>query len=268
MRPDDFLKVDRTIGYPVRDIMTRDPLCWDGQAATKDAILQEAAGLSFIPVRSNGTINGIISLDALRGDGLPTPLTSDWLITSDTPILKVLALFAANTERVFLVLETSEVVGIVHPSDFNKIPARASLYLLVAHFEAELAGLIRSVIGTEDADYEPYLAPERFEWLQKRRTEDKLRDVELDITHYLDISDFRNIVKKEARLYERLGFIEPDNHARNKLQKVIHRKLSVEDVRNPVSHASRLLISSRNEILRVNEICDDLIYFHQQIRRS
>lgn len=270
MKNSKFSVVDRSVGYPVRDIMTDDPLCWDANEATRADIIQQSGSmnLTYIPVKTSGRIDGIISRKDLEKGNDPSPLTVDWLISDSTPILEVVSLFASRPDRVFLILESDAVTGLVAPADLNQIPARASFYLLVAHFEAELAAFVRSTLGTADATYQQYLSTGRFEKIGTRRAEDEARDLQLDITRYLDLTDFTMIVEKDPRLYTQLGFpfsIEAAQ-SKSKLHDEIQKKLSVGTVRNPVSHIANELITSRKEIARINEICDNLIYFHKRIR--
>ena len=271
MNSEAFFSVDRSVGYPVRDIMTR-PVCWDYSEQSRQALVEEceANGYTFIPVSITNGIEGIITREALKRGDDPTPLSVDWLVAANTPILEVISLFAQRPDHVFLVLESTRVTGIVAPADLNKIPARASLYLLVAHFELELAAFVRSVLGSEDDTYKKYFSEERFQRFCDRRSEATSRDIELDITHYFDLIDFETIIEREERLYGLLGFPFSDEAAqsKNKLRKEIYSRLSVTVVRNPVSHASNLLVTSRDQVQKIDEICDNLIFFHRKITSS
>jgi hypothetical protein len=96
----------RHIGHTVLEIMTPvDELyLW---ADEPDAVVLEqarAAGITYLPVQRGGQIGGLARRDELRiAEHLP--LTADWLIAADTPILHLIELFARQPERIFLILQ-------------------------------------------------------------------------------------------------------------------------------------------------------------------
>ncbi|MBZ0301177.1 MAG: hypothetical protein K8J31_15625 [Anaerolineae bacterium] len=252
----------REIGYQVIDIATPVALltCWEAEQAREDIVRCACENnLTYIPVRDSKRITGIVSRRALEAGEAPSSLTSDWLITTDTTILEVIELFAEQPDRVFLVLQSSRIVGLVAPADLNKIPARASVYLLVAHFEAELMRLIKRVLPDE-ADYRACFTDNRWKKLHQLRTEFASKDFELDLLHCLYASDMERIVSKADRLRDALGYAN---------EKSAERALEgFQDIRNRVSHPTRPLVASRGELVKLNETCRRLIDLNQRIARA
>lgn len=253
--------ISREIGYRVIDIATpaSQLTCWES-GQSREEILNCACdnNLTYIPVREDSRITGIVSRKALENGEEPCSLTSDWLIATDTTILEVIELFARQPERVFLVLQASRIVGLVAPADLNKIPARASVYLLIAHFEAELARLIRRVMPNDD-DYRPYLSDERWSKLREEKAQAAEKDIELDLLHHMHIYDLTLIARQHDRVRELLGF-ETASQAR--------RVLDFQSLRNRVSHPTRPLITTRGELVKLDETCRRLIELNQRIVKA
>ena len=253
--------VSREIGYKVVEIATpaNQLTCWEaGQSREDIAACARDSNLTYIPVRDGSRITGIISREALENGDVPHSLTSDWLIAIDTTILEIIQLFASQPEQVFLVLQASRIVGLVAPADLNKIPARASVYLLIAHFEAELARLIRRVLPS-DNDYRPHLTEERWRKLQQEKTQAAQKDIELDLLHHMHIYDLVLIARQNPRMRELLGFETPSQ---------ARRALDFQNLRNRVSHPTRPLITSRSELVKLDETCHRLIELNQRIAQA
>ena len=116
-------------GYTVLDIAT--PLaqltCWRINEPRDEVVAAaHAHNLTYIPVLDEGGVCGVISRAQLAAGGAALPLTADWLLATDTRVLELIKLFAQQPQRIFLVLQSSAIVGLVAPADLNKIPARAS----------------------------------------------------------------------------------------------------------------------------------------------
>jgi len=248
----------REIGYKVIDIATpaNQLTCWEAGQSREDILrCARENNLTYIPVRERNRITGIIARTALEAGEEPCYLTSDWLIATDTTILELIELFAYQPERVFLVLKASRIVGLVAPADLNKIPARASVYLLIAHFEAELARLIRRVLPA-DEDYRPHLSDERWAKLQQEKTQAAKKDIELDLLHHMHIYDLTLIARQCNHVRNLLGY-ETASQAR--------KALDFQNLRNRVSHPTRPLITSRGELVKLNESCQRLIELNQRM---
>jgi hypothetical protein len=250
--------MSRQIGYNVMHIATpiSELTCWEA-GQPRDEIIAHAKrhNLTYIPARNGSRITGMITRKALEAGEAPISLTADWLVTTDTPILEVIELFAHQPEHVFLVLQSSRIVGLVAPADLNKIPARASVYLLVAHFEAELARLIRRVIPN-DSDYRPYFSADRWERLHAEKASAATKDINLDLLHHMYISDLVLIARKHDGIREMLGF-------NNSTQ--ARKALRFKRLRDAVSHPTSPLLTARSELGKLNENCHDLIELNQRL---
>ena len=110
-------------GYTVLDIVT--PLaqltCWR-ENEPRDAVVAaaHANNLTFIPVLDENGVCGIISRAELDAGAAALPLTADWLLATDTRVLELIKLFAQQPQRIFLVLQSSNIVGLVAPADLTR----------------------------------------------------------------------------------------------------------------------------------------------------
>jgi len=93
-----------------------------------------------IPVEDAGRIIGIcdrpLNPKSILGDSM-IGISSDMLVSGDT---KILNLFDADWDNhpFFLVVEQTSMVGIVTPSDLNKLPVYAAIFDLIALLEDRL----------------------------------------------------------------------------------------------------------------------------------
>jgi len=251
---------DRVIGYPVINIATPHDklLCWTaGQDRQNVARLASDYNITYIPVRENGRITGLVTRASLGSDPEPViqPLTADWLIAADTPILKVIELFAANPDRVFLVLQASDIVGLVAPADLNKTPARASVYLLLAEFEMALGKLIRRVLPYEE-NYCKHLTAQRLGKARDKKREASPHNMDLDLLGCMFIEDLTTIAQKDKQIRDLLEF-RSKGHAES--------FMSLKTVRNAVSHPVGPLVSSRRRLSDVHDVCHRLIDLNKRI---
>lgn len=250
--------VDREVGYSVHEIMTPidELMRWTGDEEERAKLLR--TDYTYFPVEQNGVITGLIHRDDLERQNPHQSLTAEWLIAADTSILHLLELFAKQEHRgrVFLVLKSSQIVGLVAPADLNQVQARASVYLLVANFEAALADLIRRELPDEER-YKRHILKKHLKEAQKRQDQNKEDDIDLDILCYLYLDDLTAIVAGEEQL-RRLFGLPDDDTAKD--------KLNFRIVRNPVSHPTSVFIASRNDIAEANDACERLIKFGQKIR--
>ena len=245
-------------GYTVLDIAT--PLaqltCWRVDEP-RDAVVTAAGAhnLSFIPVLDDDGVCGIISRADLHAGASALPLTADWLLATDTPVLELFRLFAQRPRRVFLVLQASSVVGLVTPADLNKIPARASVYLLVAHFEMELARLLRQEFD-EDGDFRPFFTASRWHKLQEDKTQRTRGDVELDLLQMMELGDLVDIARKHDGVRRQLGFASNSQ---------CRKAMDLQGIRNRISHPTRPLIERREDLADLNDACERLVDLHRRI---
>ncbi|MCX9077341.1 MAG: hypothetical protein OIN84_05120, partial [Candidatus Methanoperedens sp.] len=207
-------------------------------------------------VKENGLLNGVMTVNSLQsGDRRIMPLTSDWLIAADTPILHLLELFAEDDTRNFFVLSSSKIMGMVSPADLNRIPARASVYLLVAHYETLLTELIRQEIGETEETLRRYLSERSIEKARNTRNQERDADLELPLIRYLNLFDLVEIIKKHDNLWQCLDFEKRD--AANILK--------FTTVRNAVAHLNNLLINTKDDIRKINADCGKMIEYSQKI---
>ena len=253
------------LGYTVRHIATPESelLCWDGSEESRLEAAQKATedDISFVPVTQNGTITRIIAREDLVRGLEPGAITFDWLIAGNTPIRQVVERFALSPRKdhtaMFLVLESSRIMGLVTPTDLNKVPARASLFLLVAHAESLLTEFIKR--HTDDGVIEEYLK-EELELIRARVPSEEIGSPGL--VHFLTFSEIKKLVERSENLREKLNFT-----SRNKAK----RALEFVNLRNDLAHQNRVFIRTvediayvHNQCNRVEAILERLAYLDQQ----
>ena len=254
--------VNRQIAYTALEITTPiDNLYfWPDDIIQQNQILQQAkeADITYLPVKQGDQITGLIQRDGLTA-GESIPLTADWLIAADTPILHLIELFAHKPDRVFLVLQSSQIVGLVAPADLNKVPARASIYLLTAQFEANLAQLVRDTLQENEKILEDLLSPKNIKKIRDEHTNAKASDLGLSLYYYLYLADLMTIAASHKELRKRLGF-RSRSHA--------DKELDFADIRNKVSHLTGLLLTSRADLEAINTACSKIIRLSDIINKS
>jgi len=258
-----MLTANRQVGFTVREITTQTEnlACWY-EGCDEAALLEEAdsEGYTYVPVTEDDVIVGVLSVASLRdGRRDVEHLTSHWLIAADTPVLHLIDLFAREGDRRYFVLSSSEIIGLVSPADLNKVPARASFYLLTAHFESLLTQFIKNFIGSSESDLHPYLTENRINSAKKVRSQERESDLELPLLHYVQLFDLVEVVAKSEELTRLLGF-ESATQVRDTIK--------FGDVRNPVAHLNNLLIATSSDIERVNEDCKNIILYSQRIAEA
>jgi hypothetical protein len=228
--------------FTVETIMTprNQLLAWDGSAAL-DTLWQQAANLKIdtIPVTDHGQIIGILR----RGETETSPLTPDWLISRDTSIPHLLEVFAAKKQPCLFVFHRQEIIGIVTPADFNKLPARTYFYNLLAELEMLIASRAREHFGqTQDVILTLLDRQGELEALKTHMAES---DLEIDIIHTLNLSDMVNVICKVDTMRERLGF-----PSRKQVEKQLN---GLVHLRNDIMHPVRLILDDYQGIDKLNE---------------
>ncbi len=248
-------------GYTVQDIAT--PLaqltCWRLDEPREPIVAQASRhNLTYVPVLDDRGVCGIISCSALATGAAAQPLTADWLLATDTRVLQLIKLFAQQPERVFLVLQASSIVGLVAPADLNKIPARASVYLLLAHFELELARLMRLALNG-DGDWRPFFTAGRWQKLQEDRARQARADVELDLLQMMELGDLVDIARKHEPVRTLLGFSSNSQ---------CRKTMDLQGIRNRISHPTRPLVERREDLAGLSDACERLADLHLRIERA
>lgn len=253
----------RRIGYTALDIATpsNELIYWDRGSDPHDTIQQaRERDVTHIPVRINGQIRGRITLDSLmRGEQDFEPLTSEQLISHDTPILHVIDLFAEKDESIFFVLSSNELTGLIAPADLNKVPALASVYLLVAEFETSLIKLIKEKLGNDDKLIEQLLDQGRRSKIKKYQKQARDKYIDLPLIHYAGLKDLVTIATKSESLHK----IIPKKLMEN--EKAV---ASIVEMRDAVAHTGNQIISSRNQIKDISDNIELLIRGIKHIKKT
>jgi hypothetical protein len=262
-----MIEVNRNIGYTAREIATpiTNLLCWtegnDVQNLQQEA---HAEGFTVLPVLESGEIIGEITLESLtdttqQNKPKHNTIHHQHLIAADTPILHLIELFAVAPKQHFYVLGSSKIIGMVTPADLNKVHARASFYLLVAHFESLLTEFITTRYGGQQEHLARYLSENRIDKAVRIRQQDQQSDLDLPLIHYVNLVDLITLVAKHAELRGLLGF---EN------RKQVESAFSFSHVRNAVAHVNNLLVTSHEDIQRINQDCKDMIKYRQRIAEN
>jgi hypothetical protein len=201
----------------------------------------------LIPVTENGRIVAVLRTGATEAE----PLRDQWLVSRDTGIPDLLTIFAKSRRPAFLVFHRQDVVGLVTPADFNKLPARIYVYNLVGELELALASCIRNHFGEDSERILQRLSKGRRHDLEEDHGELIHGNVDIDVVQLLDLSDLVNIVIKRKELREELGF-PSGNQAKNALNSLV-------DLRNRTMHLVRPLLE---------RIPEDLLRLDDRLRRA
>lgn len=205
----------------------------------------------LLPLAEEGRIMGVLHIDAES----PELLTKKWLVSRDTGIPDLLSLFAESGQPGFLVFHRQDVVGLVTPADLNKLPARAFFYNLIGELELSLAVLIRNHFNAQ-LEQDPdsllqLLSGTRRAALQDERNALIQGNADIDLIELLYLSDMVNIVAKQSRLRDALGF-----SSRNQAEDTLG---GLNALRNSTMHPVRPLLE---------DIPDDLLKLHRRVQRA
>lgn len=197
----------------------------------------------FVPYPSSGRIEGWFRKDLEDGE----PLSAGVLLSDSTSLIE-LPRFLAH-KPAYLVLRGNVVGGLVHFSDLNNPLMKLPLYVLFEAVESELLPSLNKVL--EEADLKAVLNRNRFGEVLKRRTRLQAERSELGWAQGLHFGELLALAK-------RCSIIDlPDNEV-----------LSLNELRNKVAHADRLLIEANADVQyldnvrgafeRLNELLDKL----------
>ena len=141
-------------GLRVRDICTFEMATCDATDAA-GAVLgrRDLSYFDQIPVRSNGRLIGVLERLGVGNDatgaveGVMRPLDDSVLVEAELPLPRFLPL--ALKSPYYLVVDGSQIGGLVTRSDLLKLPVRVLAFAHVAHLESRMAAVIRhEVAGT------------------------------------------------------------------------------------------------------------------------
>lgn len=189
---------------PVRLIATMGDLTYtlvDDSLATA-ASRAEAGRFDFLPVRNSpdGPVVGLLrSADALtraKEDLVRVamqPLSGDNLIGADAPLLDFVYTADANPCR--LVLDRSEIRGLVTLSDLQRLPVRTALFGLFIHLELLITEVARRKTSGSEAPFD-LLSQKRAEDVRARWEEMRAASMDRDPFEPLAFADKKTIAKK------------------------------------------------------------------------
>ena len=156
------------------------------------------------------------------------------IVSGDTPIAEIMDWIAE--QRILFVLEGREITGGISIWDFNKQPARAYYYLVLAGLEIALADLIRWKYGNNQANLIARLGSRDVEELNERMDRDRAGSGHEDVVSYLNFKHLLRIFEKDRALRMELGKYETNKW--NSMTKPLG------ELRNEVMHPVKTLVGS------------------------
>jgi len=168
-------------------------------------------------------------------------------------------LFAEKGESIFFVLSSNELTGLIAPADLNKVPALASVYLLVAEFETSLIKLIKEKLGENDEQLEQLVEKYELDYMKKYRDEARKEEIDLPLVHYARLKDLVNIATKSESLHK---ILTPT------LGEIQEEIVSIRKMRNAVAHTGKQIVNSRKTIEQINKNIDLLIRGIKHIKKA
>ena len=188
---------------PVRLMATLDAFV-AGDAAEPIA---EAAGradqhrFDYLPVRdgADGPVVGLFARKGIPPDGaarvrdVMQPLSSANLIAIDAPLLQFV--LNADTNPCRLILDGTEIRGLVTLSDIQRLPVRTALFSLFIHLELLLTEVLRRKIGPDRSPFK-FLSGKRAEDARERWETSKASGLDHDSYSALMFADKKTVAKK------------------------------------------------------------------------
>jgi len=208
------------------------------------------------PVTSKGRVVGYVRRTKLVRAEADQPirnithsLAGGAIISGDTPISEVMGWIAK--QRIVFVLEGREISGIVTIWDFNKQPARAYYYLVLAGLEIALADLVRWRYGKNQSNLIAHLGSRDTEELQERMERDRAGSGRDDLVSYLNFKHLLRIFAKDRALRAELG--QKDVAKWNSMTKPLG------ELRNEVMHPVTTLVGSVDDMEALTRNIDNAI---------
>ncbi|GMV88485.1 MAG: hypothetical protein AMXMBFR81_14160 [Chthonomonas sp.] len=155
------------------------------------------------------------------------PLRSDMLVSANTPVL---GLFGEWKHHFYLVVEGTDFVGIVTPSDLNRVPVYASLYDVLASYEERLTQFLEAELKSQN-DCLNHLSAEEQEKTLTLFDKLKSRNLEINLVRALPLG-LKHKVLLKVRADEGIGKLTaPITKLRNKIAHLTPFIEAAEDVR-------------------------------------
>jgi hypothetical protein len=155
----------------------------------------------YLPVRKgvDGPVVGLFAREGIPPDGavpvrdVMQPLSSANLIAIDAPLLQFV--LSADTNPCRLILDDTEIRGLVTLSDIQRLPVRTALFSLFIHLELLLTEVLRREIGPDRSPFE-LLSGKRAEDARERWETFKASGLDHDSYSALMFADKKTIAKK------------------------------------------------------------------------
>jgi hypothetical protein len=163
----------------------------------------------YAPVTSKGRVVGYIGRGQLARAEADQPirdithsLAGGAIVCGDMSISELMEWIPK--QRIVFVLEGREVTGLITIWDFNKQPARAYYYLVLAGLEIALADLVRWRYGKNQSNLIAHLGSRDTEDLNERMSRDRSSG-HGDLVSYLNFKHLLCIFEKDRALRKELG---------------------------------------------------------------
>lgn len=164
------------------------------------------------------------------------------VVSADAPVGRLLEWII--DPGLLFVIDGRDITGFVTVSDFNKQPARAYFYLLLATVETGLAEAVRARFGEQQEAALTLLAPQQAHAVRKQFQDDVATNTEADIVACLNFSHLLKITTADEPLSATLGSISSD------LEK---SRSELVEMRNQVMHPVQSLVTRKQSLIRLQE---------------
>jgi len=172
------------------------------------------------------------------------------IVSGDTPISELMEYIA--DQRILFVLEGREVSGIITIWDFNKQPARAYYYLVLAGLEIALADLIRWRYGNKQTNLIAHLGSRDVADLTERMERAHSGAGHGDIVSHFNFKHLLRIFEKDRALRMELGRYETNKW--NSMTKPLG------ELRNEVMHPVTTLVVDVDDMRALTKNLDNAIH--------
>lgn len=215
-------------------------------SAARSALAEQ--GFDQAPVVADGRPLGFVLIKDLQGDGSTRTrdvmhrLGTGNVVSGDASVSSLLE-WIVDPGFLF-VLEGRDVSGFITVFDFNKQPARAHLYLLLARLESGLADLIsRRFVEDPDQALDLVTAAAKPDILERYEA-DVREGKESELLAYFDFSDLISVVRGDATLLGTLG------RSRSSWRTATG---GMVDLRNQVMHPVRNVVLTKGGLMKLRD---------------
>lgn len=191
---------------------------------------KELERFDYIPVCSKNKVVGALNAEKFRQskqiDGLVNSvmdkLDQSILISANADILSFLK--EADTSPYRLVLDGTEICGIVTISDLQQLPVRSVLFSLITYLELLMAELIRQKYPNEN-DWIAKLTDRRQQKVEEKWDDPKYQKVAIDKLTVTEFCDKRVIIEQSQIIFNENG---------GKIEKMLK---DIQSLRDSLAHA-------------------------------